>query len=110
MTNEPQHRLRDSRADSDMTEPATNTRNWQSVRTVMEGLILAAILWMANSMQQQATAMARLQVQVETMNAVISNVPDLSSRMTRAEVNIADLQRRQEIDEKYREHHIEATP
>jgi hypothetical protein len=84
-------------------QTAAPTEKRQSVRIILEGAILAGILWMANATQTQITNIAKLQVQMEQVSATIANVPDLTTRVTKAEMQIVDLQRRQELDDKHRE-------
>lgn len=69
------------------------------VRTVMQGLILAGILWLATSINQQNTAITRLQVQIEGVQASLAGIPDLSTRVTKMEAIQADLMRRQAADD-----------
>jgi len=88
---------------SDQSPP----RNWQSVRTVLEGLILAGIVWMASSMQQQIVSIAKLQEQMSQMSATLANIPDLTTRVTKVEMQLNELQRRQELDDKFREQHAQ---
>lgn len=69
------------------------------VRTILQGLILAGILWLANSINAQNTAITRLQVQVESVQASLSGIPDLNVRVTKIETVQADLMRRQAGDD-----------
>lgn len=45
----------------------TPQRGWQSVRTILEALILAGILWLVRSTSAQSEAIVRLQTQLEGM-------------------------------------------
>lgn len=69
------------------------------VRTILQGLILAGILWLASSINAQNTAITRLQVQVEAVQASLSGIPDLNVRVTKLEAVQSDLMRRQAADE-----------
>jgi len=90
-----------------MTETEQNsTRNWQSVRTVLEGLILLGIVWLASSIQDQAKATIALQTQmtnvaadIASLRGQLADVPALSRQLTRVETTQAELMRRQAIDE-----------
>jgi|SRR6185312_4063335 len=86
----------------------------ESMRIVIEGLILAGILGLVGMVIQQGKDSARadadrrvqisaLQLQVVNLQTMLLGLPDLTTRMTRAEMNIADLQRRQDLDDKWRE-------
>lgn len=84
-----------------MTEPAQSPRNWQSVRTILEGLILAGVLWLANSTQQQATATVELRTQLQGMSdeirslrAQLADVPAISRDMARLQVQLGEHERR----------------
>lgn len=69
-------------------------RNWQSVRTVIEALSLAGILWLASSVQSQNNSIVKLQIQIEMVQASLSGVPGLDSRVTKLETNQVELIRR----------------
>lgn len=56
-----------------MTEP--NASRILSVRVIIEGLAVAGIIWLASSVQQQNTAIARLQVQITQVQASLADVP-----------------------------------
>jgi len=92
---------------SDEREPGRAARGGGSVRTILEGLILAGIVWMASSMQQQIVSIAKLQEQMSQVSATLANVPDLTTRVTKAEMQLTELQRRQELDDKLREQHAQ---
>jgi hypothetical protein len=70
-----------------------------TLRTVLQGLILAGVLWVGSSLSSQNTAIAKLQVQIEQLQLSISGMPDLSSRVTKLETNQAELIRRQGGDD-----------
>jgi hypothetical protein len=83
-------------ADNDSRD--ISVRNFQSVRTVLEGLILAGILWLIRSTGLQAEAIIKLQTQFEsqqTQNAsLIAAVPALSRQVDRIELQVDGHERR----------------
>ena len=85
------------------SEQQSHDSKRNSVRVVIEGLILAGIIWMATNIQAQLTSITKLQVQVEQLSATMATFPDLSTRMTRVEMQITDLQRRQDVEDQFRE-------
>lgn len=77
------------------------TRNWQSVRTVMEGLILAGILWLGNSTSDQAKATIAVQTQMASMSGEIRDlrgkldaVTAMNSDIAMLKVQVAEHERR----------------
>jgi K+/H+ antiporter YhaU regulatory subunit KhtT len=84
-------------------QPAAPTEKRQSIRIVLEGAILASIVWIGSSMQQQIVSIAKLQEQMSQVSATLANVPSLTERVTKTEMQIVELQRRQELDDKHRE-------
>jgi uncharacterized protein YoxC len=74
------------------------TRNWQSVRVILEGLILAGILWSINNQTDQTRAIVRLQTQIEGMQqantGVIAAIPAISNDVATMKVRIDDTARR----------------
>jgi len=80
-----------------------------SVRTIMQGLMLAGIigvvgmLWKQNeATNAQNVALAELRVQVGTLQTSLIGLPDLSQRVTKLEANQTELLRRQAVDESRR--------
>lgn len=69
-------------------------RNLQSIRFVMEGLILAGIIWLASSVQDQAKATVQIQTQIANLSAQLVGVPDLSRQVAQIEVRQAEHDRR----------------
>lgn len=69
-----------------MGEEVSDTRNWQSVRTVLEALILAAMLWSARTQVTMLAQIAVLQTQVVALTTQLSDVPGVSARVSRLEV------------------------
>lgn len=49
-----------------------------SVRVVVEGLAVAGIIWLANSVSTQNVSIAQLQTQVSQLNSSLADVPRLS--------------------------------
>jgi hypothetical protein len=86
--------------DGTMTEgmQRQENRNWQSVRVILEGLILAGILWSINNQTDQTRAIVRLQTQIEGMQAanagVIAAIPQLNSDVATLKVRVDDTARR----------------
>ncbi|NII73245.1 hypothetical protein FHW84_001814 [Dyella sp. SG562] len=84
------------------TEQRPDGKNWQSVRTILEGLILAALLWSLNNQSDQMKATVRLQTQVEALqqsNATMSNaltnaLPQVNSDISTLKVRMDDNTRR----------------
>lgn len=88
----------------------SNTKNGQSIRTVLQGLILAGIVGLVTMVIHQGresaqadtdrrVQIATLQAQVASLQTMLAGLPDLSQRMTRLEVNQTELMRRQSIDD-----------
>ena len=79
-------------------------------RTILQGLILAGIigvsrmLWLQNeAMANQNVTLAQLQVQVGVLQSSLAGLPDLSQRVMRLETNQAELLRRQNVMEAWRD-------
>lgn len=75
----------------------------QMASTILQGLILAGILWVGSSLNSQNTSITKLQVQIETLQALVSGVPGLNDRITKLEVNQAQLTRRQDNADAWRD-------
>lgn len=73
-------------------------RNWHSVRVVMEGLILAGILWSISNQSEQTKAIVRLQTQIEGMQAanasIVAVIPQINSDVATLKVRVDDTARR----------------
>lgn len=80
------------RRDSDLE--VRTMRNFQSARLIMEGLILAGIIWLGSSVQEQAKATVALQTQVANMNAQLGSVPELSRIQAQNLIRLDDHERR----------------
>lgn len=72
-------------------------RNFQSVRFVMEGLILAGVLWLASSVQDQAKATVQIQTQIANLSAQLVGVPDLSRQVAQMQVTQSEHDRRIQV-------------
>jgi hypothetical protein len=77
-----------------------------SVRTILQGLILAGIIgvvtmmWRQNDVTAaQNVSLGELRVQVSMLQVSLAVIPDLSSRVTKLETRQADLLRRQGEDD-----------
>ena len=71
-----------------MSAPSTaaeQQRNWQSVRTVLEALILAALLWSAKALTETQTQIAVLQTDIANLRVQLAPVAQLDQRVTRLE-------------------------
>ncbi len=86
-----------------MTQPLdpNSQRNWQSVRTVLEGLILLSIWAMWSSQGTQAVAIAEIKAQVSStrdsmssLQTQLAGIPQLSQSMARIEVKLDEHERR----------------
>jgi hypothetical protein len=77
-----------------MSESDGNTRNWQSVRTVIELLILAGVLWLANSANEQGKVLAGVTVQIATLSGQMANVPNLTLSVAQDKVRLDEHERR----------------
>jgi len=71
-----------------------NTRNWQSVRTVIELLILAGVLWLANSANEQGKQLVGINVQIATLSGQMANVPALTLNVAQDKVRLDEHERR----------------
>lgn len=81
---------------------AMTAKDRESVRTIIQGLILAGVLWVGGSIKSQSESIVELRTQVKTLQATLINVPDLTIRVTRLESDVKDLARRQDEDERLR--------
>lgn len=66
-------------------------RGLLSVRVIIEGLAVAGIIWLANSVQQQNTSIARLQVQITQVQASLAAVPTLTDRIAQNATTMAEF-------------------
>jgi hypothetical protein len=77
-----------------MSEVEQNVRNWQSVRTIIELLILAGVLWLANSANEQGKQLVAINVQIATLSGQMANVPDLTLKVAESKVRLDEHDRR----------------
>lgn len=75
-----------------------------SVRMVMQGLILAGILWLASTVSTQNASIAGMQVQLVDLKDTLSGVPAMKDRITVLEQKQTDMMRRLEVSETRMEH------
>jgi len=68
-----------------MAAQLSESRNWQSVRTVLEALILAALLWASKSLTETQTQLAVLQVDIANLRTQLAPLASLNERVTRLE-------------------------
>jgi hypothetical protein len=69
-------------------------RNWQSIRTIIELLILAGVLWLANSANEQGKQLAGVTVQIATLSGQMANVPGLTLEVAKDRVRLDEHERR----------------
>lgn len=74
----------------------------ETVRTVIQGLILAGVIWVASSIHSQNASIVKLQTQMDTLQASLANMPGLTERVTKVEDAVRELTRRQDEDERLR--------
>lgn len=80
---------------------AQGVRNWQSVRTLLEALILVGVIWLGSSAQEQAKATVQTQTQMSAMRDEIrdlrdqlNGVPQIARGMAKIEVRMDEHERR----------------
>jgi len=80
-----------------MSDP-NGQRNWQSVRVVLEGLILAGILWSISNQTDQTKAIVKLQTQMDSIQTnglqLSQTIPPLSREVDKLDLRVADHDRR----------------
>lgn len=78
-----------------MTGNSESTRNWLSARTIMEGLILAALLWMGSTSLDTQVKLGVLISQMETLKSQAAGqqpaIDSLNTRVTTNEIEIRNL-------------------
>jgi hypothetical protein len=70
-----------------------DVRALQSVRAILEGLILVALCWSAKQLTDTQAQLAVLQDNVLSIRAQLADIPGLAQRVTRNEVRIETLER-----------------
>ena len=73
----------------------------QSIRTVLQGLILIGICWLAAGIQEQSKSTVELRTQmvdmteeVRSLRAQLGDIPTLARAITKSEVRIDEHERR----------------
>lgn len=64
-----------------------------SLLSIMEAVIIAGLIAMGTLIFQTREAVVRLTVQMETLQSQLANVPELSTRVSRAEVRIERIEK-----------------
>ena len=76
--------------------PPMEKTGWQSVRTILEALILAALMWCGNSLITTGQRMAVMSNQMESISKQMAGMPELGTRVTKLELRVeqhsADIQ------------------
>jgi|GEM_PF-5379081 len=82
-------------------QPVAQSTSLQSFRTVLEGLILVGVIWLASSTTDQGKANAVLQAQMVTMSgdlrdirSQLADVPTMARTMAKVEVRLEEHERR----------------
>jgi hypothetical protein len=70
------------------------SRNWATVRTGIQALTLAALIWSGRTQLDLVTQVAVLQENVLQLRAQLADVPGMANRITRNEVRIENIERR----------------
>jgi hypothetical protein len=83
------------------TLPESTVRNWQSVRTILEGLILLSIwaMWNGQGLQRETTVeikaqMAAMRESLSSLQTQLAGIPAISQSMARIEVKLDEHERR----------------
>ena len=66
----------------------------KSARVVIEGIAVAAILWIGSSVNEGNLAIARLQVQLTQVQLALADVPGLKTQLAQLEVRQDDTKHR----------------
>jgi hypothetical protein len=76
-------------------------RNWQSIRTILEALILGGVVWLGNSAIEQGKNTVELQAKLTAMtdelrglSTQLSDIPAISRSMAKIEVKLDEHERR----------------
>jgi ribosomal protein L29 len=65
-----------------------------SIRVVVETVAVAAILWLANSVNEGNLAIARMQVQLTQVQSTLADVPGLTRQIAQVQTAQAEHDRR----------------
>lgn len=78
-----------------------SVRNWQSVRTILEGLILLGVIWIGNNSIESSKNNVELKVEITAMNeqfrvfnAQLAEFPAMSRSLAKIEVKLEEHERR----------------
>lgn len=89
----------------------STVRSFQSIRTILEGLIFAGVLWLASGVQEQMKATVRLEAQLQAMSneviglrAQLADIPAISRSLATIEVELREHERRISEIEAQRRH------
>jgi hypothetical protein len=66
----------------------------KSARIVIEGIAVAAILWIGSSVNEGNLAIARLQVQLTQVQLALADVPSIKTQLAQLEVRQEDTRQR----------------
>jgi hypothetical protein len=66
----------------------------QSVRTIIELLILAGVIWLASSSNEQGKQLARMAEQISNLSSGVASVPLLTQRLAEDKVRLDEHERR----------------
>ncbi len=81
--------------DETMTaQGSISTKNMLSIRVVVESVAVAAILWLAATVNQASLSIARLQVQLSQVQATLADVPSLTKNLAQMQTVQAEHDRR----------------
>src|SRR5690242_299201 len=77
----------------EMTEPQAQNLG-QSVRTIIELLILAGVIWLASSSNEQGKQLAKMAEQISNLSSGVASVPVLTQRVAEDKVRLDEHERR----------------
>lgn len=85
-----------------MSAPAAamSAKDRETVRTIIQALILGGVLWVGRSITTQSESIVKLQTQVDGLQLTLKDVPGLTSRVTTLEAAVKELNRRQDDDDR----------
>ena len=66
----------------------------QSIRTIIELLILAGVIWLASSANEQGKQLARMAEQISNLSSGVASVPVLTQRIAEDKVRLDEHERR----------------
>lgn len=85
-----------------MTEQKDNDLNklpaLQTVRGILEAVIVASLLWVGNTLIDATTKMAVMQTQLASIQTQLADVPNLKVDAIKKDAMIEQLQRQQQIN------------